>query len=621
MSIVSQDSCIVSAEGTIIHLGEGMRRYMTHPKLGIHYSEGFSSTMSSMVQSIMNSLDGGLDGDCISREEFVNFPDATRKIRITGYNCFEDEVKKISLIINNTSEEELIDLRSALSLPSNDHLVEDITELQEKVKNLEFNQANLNAILNNNLQLMLLLDLDKNVLSFNETANKVSRVFWQRDMVKGMSMSEFIPSNIWSKFEYYFEQASRGFAQYPGSQKAYDNRGNEYFFYINYLPVFSKDYRVQSVVVTLLDITEKVQSERKLINNTATFNAVVKESIISLFVCDWDMRILEHNEAAHKLFLLTINPKTSFMFSELVSDEVMVNRMRNELISVGRFVGEMNASRMNGEEFPIEVSAVVSNDILSSAQRIFILVFDISERKNHEKEREMLIQELTKSNTELKQFSYITSHNMRAPLTNMLTILDLIDRSTVNSEETLEMLDAMESATNHLNETLNDLIQILIVKGNSSIQCIQLDLRESLQTVEKSIASIIDESQTRIETSFEVPSVLFDPKYLESIFLNLITNSIKYSRKGIPPTIFIRSYLDKDEVVLVFQDNGRGFDMEKVKNRIFGLYQRFHNNSDSKGVGLYLVHSQITSLGGSIDVQSEVDKGTTFTLRFKNKKT
>jgi PAS domain S-box-containing protein len=276
-------------------------------------------------------------------------------------------------------------MRSALSLPSNDHLVDDIANLQEKVRQLEFNEANLRAILNNNMQLMLLLDLDKNVLSFNETANKVSQVFWRKEMRKGMKMSEFIPQDIWSKFEYYFEMASKGFAQYPGSQKALDSRGTEYFFYINYLPVFSKDHRVQSVVVTMLDITEKVQSERKLISNTATFNAVVKESIISLFVCDWDFRILEHNEASHKLFLMTLNPKTTFMFSDFVSDEAILQRMRNELISVGRYAGEMTAYRMNGEEFPIEVSAVVSNDILSSAQRIFILVFDISERKNHEK--------------------------------------------------------------------------------------------------------------------------------------------------------------------------------------------------------------------------------------------
>jgi len=69
---------------------------------------------------------------------------------------------------------------------------------------------------------------------------------------------------------------------------------------------------------------------------------------------------------------------------------------------------------------------------------------------------------------------------------------------------------------------------------------------------------------------------------------------------------------------LSFKDNGIGIDMERNKNKIFGLYQRFHNHPDSKGLGLYLVKSQVESMNGSIDVESEVGKGTTFTITFKN---
>jgi sensor histidine kinase regulating citrate/malate metabolism len=58
-------------------------------------------------------------------------------------------------------------------------------------------------------------------------------------------------------------------------------------------------------------------------------------------------------------------------------------------------------------------------------------------------------------------------------------------------------------------------------------------------------------------------------------------------------------------------------DMEKVRGQIFGLYKRFHNHPESKGVGLYLVHSQVTSLGGTIEVDSKVNEGTTFTICFK----
>ena len=73
-----------------------------------------------------------------------------------------------------------------------------------------------------------------------------------------------------------------------------------------------------------------------------------------------------------------------------------------------------------------------------------------------------------------------------------------------------------------------------------------------------------------------------------------------------------------DGVVLYFSDNGLGIDLERYKDRIFGLYQRFHDHADSKGLGLYIVNSQIRVMGGEIDVESKVDKGTTFIITFKN---
>ena len=74
--------------------------------------------------------------------------------------------------------------------------------------------------------------------------------------------------------------------------------------------------------------------------------------------------------------------------------------------------------------------------------------------------------------------------------------------------------------------------------------------------------------------------------------------------------------LTKKDTKLIFSDNGLGMDLERVKDRIFGLYQRLHNIANSKGIGLYLVHSQITSLGGKIEVASAVNIGTTLTITF-----
>ena len=100
--------------------------------------------------------------------------------------------------------------------------------------------------------------------------------------------------------------------------------------------------------------------------------------------------------------------------------------------------------------------------------------------------------------------------------------------------------------------------------------------------------------------------------------MNLITNSIKYAYPGRAPVINITTRKeDNSDTVLTFSDNGSGMNMDRVKHRIFGLYQRFHNNIDSKGIGLYLIHSQVTALGGTVIFSSEVGKGTTFTIRFK----
>ncbi|WP_333667277.1 ATP-binding protein, partial [Flavobacterium sp.] len=106
--------------------------------------------------------------------------------------------------------------------------------------------------------------------------------------------------------------------------------------------------------------------------------------------------------------------------------------------------------------------------------------------------------------------------------------------------------------------------------------------------------------------------------YLESILLNLITNAIKYANPDRLPVISITTQKSNDTTQLVFSDNGRGFDIGKVKDKIFGLNQKFHDNSDSNGIGLYLVYNHIIDMGGTVEVKSEIDKGTTFTITFRN---
>ncbi len=244
---------------------------------------------------------------------------------------------------------------------------------------------------------------------------------------------------------------------------------------------------------------------------------------------------------------------------------------------------------------------------------------DVTEIKEKEKEREQLIGELTKNNNDLKQFSYITSHNLRAPLSNLTGLLNLIDDIPIENPELKELIEGFSTSTHLLNETINDLVKVIIIKDNPSIKKEKVLIRDVFESVFNQLNFLINIHKPilKIELSEEYIGNI-NKSYLESIFLNLMTNSIKYRSTTNQLKITITSKTIEDNLIIIIKDNGIGIDMNRNKNKIFGLYQRFHNHPDSKGLGLYLVKSQVESMGGNISVESKVDKGTTFTLTFKN---
>jgi signal transduction histidine kinase len=103
---------------------------------------------------------------------------------------------------------------------------------------------------------------------------------------------------------------------------------------------------------------------------------------------------------------------------------------------------------------------------------------------------------------------------------------------------------------------------------------------------------------------------------LESIFLNLITNAIKYKQLGRKPVIFIQTYQQNDQSFMEVSDNGMGIDLEQYGEKMFGMYKTFHRNPDAKGIGLFITKNQVETMGGSISVTSTVNIGTTFKIKF-----
>lgn len=244
---------------------------------------------------------------------------------------------------------------------------------------------------------------------------------------------------------------------------------------------------------------------------------------------------------------------------------------------------------------------------------------DITEEKKLEKEKEILIAELTRNNKDLKQFSYITSHNLRAPLSNLTGLLNLMNDVSIDNIELQEIINGFKISTNLLNETVNDLAKTITIKDNPTIQNEELQIRDVFKNIINQLNLKIEDIKPKLNIDYGNVSTINTSKvYLESILLNLLTNSLKFRSNSRDLIIDISISETNNIITIHFKDNGIGIDLERHKNKIFGLYQKFHNYPDSKGLGLFLVKSQIETMGGSISIQSEVEKGTEFTLTLKS---
>ena len=250
---------------------------------------------------------------------------------------------------------------------------------------------------------------------------------------------------------------------------------------------------------------------------------------------------------------------------------------------------------------------------------VYAIAKNITHKKRIEEQRNLLIANLTKVNKELTILSHKTSHDLKSPINNMLSVFSLIDASKISDPETLELIDILKLTSENLKETLNNSIDNLTGNEYVSTQIEDVNLRESLDEVLSSINSLTSDSNAVINIDFsEVENIKFNKAYMKSVFLNLVTNSIKYSIPHQTPVITIQSKKNNGINQLIFSDNGFGFDIDKVKDKIFGLYEKFHENDDSNGIGLYLVYNHITSLGGKISLESKINEGTTFTISFKH---
>lgn len=280
------------------------------------------------------------------------------------------------------------------------------------------------------------------------------------------------------------------------------------------------------------------------------------------------------------------------------------------------FDTEIKMATANGRIF---WAKAIGKAIYNNEKKIIAIrgVFrDIDKEKSKVLNLENTSKIIASQNSRLFNFAHIVSHNLRSHSSNLSLISQLIeDADTI--EDKLELFTSIKDISESLNLTINHLNEVVAVQTKTHISKVEVCFDTIINNVNKAISLDINETKTTINTDFSlVSSIQYIPAYLESILLNLITNAIKYKHPDRAPVINIKTYIENEKSYLELRDNGVGIDLEKFGNRLFGMYNTFHYNKDAVGIGLFLTKNQVESLGGEIFVESEVNVGTVFKIRF-----
>ena len=253
---------------------------------------------------------------------------------------------------------------------------------------------------------------------------------------------------------------------------------------------------------------------------------------------------------------------------------------------------------------------------------IFGTLQDITEGKMLELELNNSYQITTEQNRRLLNFSYIVSHNLRMHAVNIHSLLDLIAESD-SEEERQQVFQLLVKASQLLDETMHHLNDVVAMQNPVSVEI-------EPQILHNHIVHATDVLKTQIANKGAIINnyvdkdfvVNYNPAYLDSIVLNFVSNAIKYSHPDRRPVVNITCYRENPKNphsrwILEIADNGLGIDMAKNGHKLFGMYKTFHNNKDAKGIGLFMTRYQVEAMGGKIEVESELNKGTTFKIYIK----
>lgn len=361
-------------------------------------------------------------------------------------------------------------------------------------------------------------------------------------------------------------------------------------------------------------------------DSNARLRAIIETAIDGIITIDSRGIIESANPAAAKLFGYTIGeligqPVTMLMPEPYRSEHGGYMRRYQagappKIIGIGR---EVPGVRKNGELFPFRLA--VSEIELEDGSKLYTgMIHDLTEQKATEEQLRRYASELERSNRDLEDFAYISSHDLQEPLRKIQAFGSRIQAKEAHllSEQGRDYLERMLNAAGRLQTLINDLLTFSRVSTKAQ-PFMSISLSNVLNEVIDDLEVAIEQAGARIHRH-ELTEIEADPTQIRQLFQNLLSNALKFRRSDEQMTIRVTGELIQEKgeatpmIRISFEDNGIGFE-QKYADRIFNIFQRLEGQRfQGSGVGLAICKRIVTRHGGRIEAHSERGSGSKFVV-------
>jgi len=369
---------------------------------------------------------------------------------------------------------------------------------------------------------------------------------------------------------------------------------------------------------TVMDITERKKAEQTIKRNEHLLKIIINRvpAIITYFDPHYKYQFV------NKHYLNWFN---------FTSDDVLLGKTLEEIIGTNYFseVKPHLDSALDGKVVEYVVKTKDYNeedhylqlkyipDIFENEVRGIIVVgIDFTERIVSERKLDEQNQELIRINADLDNFIYTASHDLKAPVSNLEGLFLALLSEVELKGSLVPMKQMIDVSFTRFKNTIKDLTEISKVHREDDQNLELIKLKELCNEITMDIKNEIESTQTQIHFDFKISEIQFSRKNARSIIYNLLSNAIKYRSPERSPEISFITYDALPYTVLEIKDNGLGI-LPQNLTKIFGMFKRGHDHVEGSGIGLYIVKKIIENAGGKIEVTSEVEKGSTFTVYFK----